>query len=360
MNIHLVGGFLGSGKTTAIVNASKQLMEVGQKVGVITNDQGKYLVDTAFMTINDIPAVEVTGGCFCCNYQQLDENIDVLIDKINPDVIFAESVGSCADMVSTVMNPLLTLGKEKLTPGSLSVFADCRLLLRRLKDEPLPFSDDISYIFDQQLEEAGIVVVNKMDLLDPGNLHQLEVLTDKKWPEKRIIFTSAHNNADIQNWLSIISHSDTRYLGNPIDLDYYQYAKGEMKLAWLDQSIIIHSGSTNIRSEIIELINDLIAQIEDAGAIIGHLKFLIEDDNVQAKVSITTQHPADWENQLPTLVKGSCRLLINARVEMTSRELDEIVKKAIQNSELQILVNNNTSFHPAKPNPTYRMNNPNI
>lgn len=45
---HLVGGFLGSGKTTAIIQACKRLLQTGQKVGVITNDQGKYLVDTAF------------------------------------------------------------------------------------------------------------------------------------------------------------------------------------------------------------------------------------------------------------------------------------------------------------------------
>lgn len=48
MKLHLVGGFLGSGKTTAIINAAKKLMKDGKRVGVITNDQGRYLVDTAF------------------------------------------------------------------------------------------------------------------------------------------------------------------------------------------------------------------------------------------------------------------------------------------------------------------------
>ena len=46
--LHLVGGFLGSGKTTAIAAAAKLLMAQGLRVGVVTNDQGKYLVDTAF------------------------------------------------------------------------------------------------------------------------------------------------------------------------------------------------------------------------------------------------------------------------------------------------------------------------
>ena len=48
MNLHLVGGFLGSGKTTAIISAARLLMASGKRVAIITNDQGKYLVDTAF------------------------------------------------------------------------------------------------------------------------------------------------------------------------------------------------------------------------------------------------------------------------------------------------------------------------
>ncbi|MCG3209511.1 MAG: hypothetical protein FOGNACKC_03138 [Anaerolineae bacterium] len=41
MKLHLAGGFLGSGKTTTIIGAAKQLLAHGQRVGVITNDQGK-------------------------------------------------------------------------------------------------------------------------------------------------------------------------------------------------------------------------------------------------------------------------------------------------------------------------------
>ncbi|HBH85530.1 MAG TPA: hypothetical protein DDY34_17245 [Bacteroidales bacterium] len=42
MKIHLVGGFLGSGKTTAIANACKILSDKGSTTSVITNDQGNY------------------------------------------------------------------------------------------------------------------------------------------------------------------------------------------------------------------------------------------------------------------------------------------------------------------------------
>ncbi|MBZ0290182.1 MAG: cobalamin biosynthesis protein P47K, partial [Anaerolineae bacterium] len=99
MDVHVVGGFLGSGKTTAIIGAAKHLVAQGKRVGIITNDQGRYLVDTAFFRLADMPTVEVSGGCFCCNYGDLMMQIDTLTQQAQPDVIFAESVGSCADIV---------------------------------------------------------------------------------------------------------------------------------------------------------------------------------------------------------------------------------------------------------------------
>ncbi len=154
MQLHIVGGFLGSGKTTAILTAARSLMAQGKKVGIITNDQGRFLVDTAFFRLANLPAVEVTGGCFCCHYDDLDARVNELIAAQAPDVIFAESVGSCADLVATVVRPLLELRPEGEPPASFSVFTDSRLLRLYLKGESLPFCEEVLYIFRKQIEEA--------------------------------------------------------------------------------------------------------------------------------------------------------------------------------------------------------------
>ena len=49
LKLFLVGGFLGSGKTTAIQQATLFLQKNNRKVGVITNDQGTQQVDTQFI-----------------------------------------------------------------------------------------------------------------------------------------------------------------------------------------------------------------------------------------------------------------------------------------------------------------------
>ncbi|HZK61009.1 MAG TPA: GTP-binding protein, partial [Anaerovoracaceae bacterium] len=187
MKIHLVGGFLGSGKTTAIAAAAKQIVKAGKKVGIITNDQGKYLVDSQFLRLEDFPTVEVTGGCFCCNYGNFSELIDDFANEIKPDYIFAESVGSCTDLVATVIQPLLDLKADNTRGVTFSVLSDSRILLKYLSGEDLPFQDGILYIFEKQIEEAGVLVMNKSDLLTDNQKSKLQKLVDEKYQDKIVI-----------------------------------------------------------------------------------------------------------------------------------------------------------------------------
>ena len=64
----MVGGFLGAGKTTAILRLAEMLRDDGQRVGLITNDQSVNLVDTAMLAAHGFPVEEITGGCFCCRW----------------------------------------------------------------------------------------------------------------------------------------------------------------------------------------------------------------------------------------------------------------------------------------------------
>ena len=59
-------GFMGAGKTTAILRLARHLSGQGLKVGLITNDQSLGLVDTAMLGANGFDVEEITGGCFCC------------------------------------------------------------------------------------------------------------------------------------------------------------------------------------------------------------------------------------------------------------------------------------------------------
>ena len=77
----VVGGFLGAGKTTSILSIAKYLLSLWKKVGIVTNDQGSDLVDTNFLKASGMSVLEVTGGCFCCNFEEFINKVQTLAES---------------------------------------------------------------------------------------------------------------------------------------------------------------------------------------------------------------------------------------------------------------------------------------
>jgi G3E family GTPase len=359
VRLHLVGGFLGSGKTTAIIQAARVLMDQGQQVGVITNDQGKYLVDTAFFRLADLPAVEVAGGCFCCNYDDLDARLAQLIATAHPDVIFAESVGSCADIVATVVKPLLDLGAQGVKPDSFSVFGDARMLRRRLSGQEMPFSEDVVYIFDKQLEEAGMIIVNKVDLLSAPALAEVQRLLAEKYPEKPYLLQTSLSSAGVQPWLDQIQSGQLQLPASALEIDYRRYGAGEAQLAWFDVEFDLRFAANQGRMLLRDAIRHILDELSARKAGIGHLKFILHGSGVWAegnavKLSFPTLEEPGWEEKIPEIHGTEASLLVNARVEMPAEALRELVQLALTESGIDLHENGGMAFHPKEPKPTHR------
>lgn len=351
MRLHLVGGFLGSGKTTAIIHGARLLMDHGLRVGVITNDQGKFLVDTAFFLLGRIPAVEVTGGCFCCNYDDLDARLSQLIAEMQPDVVFAESVGSCADIVATVVKPLLALSHDGIAPSSFSVFTDARLLRRRLLDEDLPFSEDVVYIFDKQIEEAGLLVVNKTDLLSNTALAQMKLLLEERMPGKPHLMQSALTSDGVHDWVERIKSDGLELPQFALEVDYARYGAGEAQLAWLDQEVRLSVPDGQGRAAVQRVLADFATAIRVRGAGIGHIKFIVSGK----KISLPTLEEPGWLERVPEIPGEAVSLLVNARVEMGASNLRDLLRRVLDDQGMPYLVENESAFHPKQPEPTYRI-----
>jgi Ni2+-binding GTPase involved in maturation of urease and hydrogenase len=355
MKLHLVGGFLGSGKTTAIIQSAKILMAESRSVGVITNDQGKYLVDTAFFRLENVPAVEVTGGCFCCNYDDLDSRLGQLVDSLHPDVVFAESVGSCADIVATVVRPLLALSTGGPRPNSFSVFTDGRMLRRRLLGQEMPFSEDVLYIYDKQIEEAGLVIINKSDLLSPAQVGEVQHLLERNHPGKPYLLQSSLSAAGVRPWLARIDTGELELPDAHLEIDYARYGAGEAQLAWLDEEMTLDLPEENPRARLVDLLRRILAAIENCGAGVGHLKFILSAGDLALKLSFPALEEPGWESRVPHVPGGKATLLVNARVEMPAEDLRGLLRKSLDESGLMYMIVDIQAFHPAMPRPTHRM-----
>lgn len=355
MKLFLLNGFLGSGKTTAIQQSCLLLMRKGTQVGAITNDQGIQLVDSAFMKSSGITTREVVKGCFCCNYVQLEAGIQSLAQDIKPEFLFAESVGSCTDITATIVKPL-----QKFHPEMgvvLSVFADAALLLKAINDETVPFDGDVNYIYENQLKEADILIVNKVDLI---NGEQKEIISEKmrkRFPDKIILFQNSLEQDDIQKWLDALMNFDSKRIRPSLPINYDQYGSGEAKLAWLDAEIEISSGTGDALDATISLINRMFRKVQTCQYPIGHLKFFLQSGEWKRKISFTSLNEQAIKQTRSVIRHERIDLLINVRVQTVPNELTRILSGAMREVPSVYILKNKyfQAFQPGFPSPTYRL-----
>ena len=357
LKLFFVGGFLGSGKTTAIAGAAAYLQRNNVDVSVITNDQGVQQVDTKFIRGRNISSEEISGGCFCCNYHELDQSIESLRLSEQPDIIFAESVGSCTDLAATVVNPLLSYNQEQYEIV-LSVFADIRLVLRFLMNERPAFHDTVSYIYQLQLKEADIIVVNKADLLDGEQVEQVRQLMELEYPDKIILFQNSLSEESVKRWLDTCDNFKNRSMRSTPEVDYNIYGAGEAQLAWLDEEIGIVTSQKDAVKTAYSFMHTVYNSITAKGYPVGHLKFLLDDGVGQKKISFTSFSEAvDNDPEYPETNKVI--LLINARIQAEPVLLRALVREVITEIEnstgCKMMEYTLSSFQPGYPRPTHRI-----
>src|SRR6266513_1116322 len=183
----MIGGFLGAGKTTAVARLAEKLRGDGLRVGLITNDQGSQLVDTAMLASRGFRVEEIAGGCFCCRFNSLVDAARKLSAETRPDVFIAEPVGSCTDLVATVSYPLRRIYGDSFSIAPLSVLIDPIRALRIFGlENGASFSEKVLYIYEKQLQEANLIVINKIDLIDSPKRDRLRDALESRFPGKQI------------------------------------------------------------------------------------------------------------------------------------------------------------------------------
>lgn len=96
--ITIITGFLGSGKTSLILNLIPQLRATNPdyKLALLKNEFGDLAIDSQLASSNAISGVrEMLNGCICCNLVgQIGEALKELQDQVTPDRIIIETSGS--------------------------------------------------------------------------------------------------------------------------------------------------------------------------------------------------------------------------------------------------------------------------
>lgn len=356
----MVGGFLGAGKTTAILRMAKLLQDRGERVGLITNDQSFGLVDTAMLGSHGFATEEITGGCFCCKFNSLVEAAEKLRAETQPSVFLAEPVGSCTDLRATVAYPLAQMYGDGYSIAPFSVLVD-PIRAQRITGlkEGKTFSKKVRYIYEKQLEEADLIVINKTDLLVGDECRVLTDALGKRWPQAQVKSIAAREGTGVEAWLDAVMQ-DTFVSTPAMEVDYDMYADGEALLGWLNLQAEVSGRETDGNRWLLELANRLQSSLNELNAEIAHLKMTLapEIGNDLAVANLVREEGlAELSHELAEpLDRG--QLLVNLRAEADPETLKNAVLASLrqigQATTLEAVVKSVESFRPGRPTPTYR------
>lgn len=316
MRIHLVGGFLGAGKTTLIRALARHLNATGERVAVITNDQGHALVDTRLCAAEITDVEEIAGGCVCCNYDDLVAAL-LTAESRGATVAVVEAVGSCTDLIATVLSPLASPeGSRTIDLAPLAVVIDpWRIQLV----EAVGLHADLVYLIRKQIQEADVVLMSRSDL-DPPDVR--DVL--KGWaPGAALVAVSGRTGDGIAEWLDARPERPAA----PLEIDYARYAAAEALLGWSNGEVELSSTGGFDPAQVMR---DFLSDFADTD--VAHVK-MVSLDPAGGSGSLVRRgaEPVMDTAQLPSRVTKA-RLLVNARIAMSPAELEEHVRGAMKNA----------------------------
>lgn len=372
-----VSGFLGAGKTTTLGALARTLEARGRRVAVVTNDQGEQLVDTKVAAVTTGDVAEVTGGCFCCRFEDLETVVSAAIER-GAGTVLAEAVGSCTDLQATVVRPLRARHGAGFTVAPLVAVVDP--LRHGDLGRSLGLSDeraDLAYLYDRQLADADVVAINKIDLTPRDEADRIRADLRRRCPHARVLEYSAVTGEGLAALVDVLTGDGDGGGARPRDLeiDYDRYAAAEAQLAWLNHALRLDpAGAAPVPparwGE--AALSHLGASAARHGWTVGHAKVAIDTGGRITKLSLVdaARPPVADLDAIPYAAAAgpagipaaaAVTAVLNARIACRPDQLDAAVTAAIAAADAATgtvstaAAGPPSSFAPSYPTPTHRL-----
>ncbi len=160
MRVIVVAGFLGSGKTTLVMELARRLVDSSRRVAIVENEIGDVGVDGAALAAEGLQVRELFGGCVCCTLQVgLVDTLKELTRTFAPDYVIVEPTGIAqpSDLASA-----LTRYAERVD--------DVRVLTLIDAERHEMLVEVIGPLLEGQIAGADVVAVTKVDAVDGERL----------------------------------------------------------------------------------------------------------------------------------------------------------------------------------------------
>ncbi len=182
--VHLITGFLGSGKSTLIHRLIEQ-KPAGERWAVLINEFGQVGIDQAmFDERDDLVVKGLPGGCLCCQLAfVMQATLVNLLHRHRPDRVIIEpsGLGHPAGLLEVLRGDAFS---DVLAVQDIITVLDPRRL-----DDPRAREHET---FRDQLAIADAVALTMVDQATPRQRAAAEALLAESWPAKKWVRPAPH------------------------------------------------------------------------------------------------------------------------------------------------------------------------
>ncbi|MEA5534630.1 GTP-binding protein [Crocosphaera sp. XPORK-15E] len=163
--VTIITGFLGSGKTTLLNHILTN--QEGIKTAVLVNEFGEIGIDNELIVTTEDNMVELNNGCVCCTINEdLIQAVYKILERADKiDYLVVETTG-LADPLPVALTFLGTELRDMTRLDSIVTMVDCANFSLDL------FNSEAAH---SQIAYGDIIVLNKTDLVDEGDVDALEI-----------------------------------------------------------------------------------------------------------------------------------------------------------------------------------------
>ena len=245
----IVTGFLGAGKTSLIQNLLKNAR--GRRIALIINEFGELGVDGEIVKgcgIEDCPEeniVELANGCICCTVaDDFLPTITALLDRpLPPEHIVIETSGlalpkplirafnwpevrtrvTVDGVIAVVDGPAAAAGRFADNPGAVAA--------QRAADQSLDHESPLAELFEDQINSADLIILNKNDQMSPDDRTAAKDVIDREMKRKAKLVLSSYGAIDPDVLLGLGAAAeddlDTRFSHHELEGDDHDHDEFE-------------------------------------------------------------------------------------------------------------------------------------
>jgi G3E family GTPase len=164
MPVSIITGFLGSGKTTLLNQILQNKQDL--KVAVLVNEFGDINIDSQLLISVDEAMMELSNGCICCTINDgLVDAVYRVLEREDPiDYLVIETTG-VADPLPIILTFLGTELRDLTNLDSIITVVDAEAFDEKHFDSEAAL---------RQITYGDIILLNKIDLVKPEKIQELE------------------------------------------------------------------------------------------------------------------------------------------------------------------------------------------